>query len=82
MKAKTRCQQELGYLRGKVESLTQQVGDLNQTVQELRQLVASLSHTAADSAIELNLSRLGEVYSLSENQHSISIEAGELVIGN
>jgi prefoldin subunit 5 len=73
MKAKTRCQQELGYLRGKVESLTQEVSDLNQTVQELRQLLASLSQASPDGAIELNFSRLGDVYSLSENQHSISI---------
>jgi prefoldin subunit 5 len=76
MKVKTRCQQELGYLRGKVESLTQQVSELNQTICELKQLVASLSHTSADSAIELNLSRLEGVYSMSENQHSISIEVG------
>ncbi|HIK30275.1 MAG TPA: hypothetical protein IGS17_21260 [Oscillatoriales cyanobacterium M59_W2019_021] len=55
MKTKTRCQQELGYLRGKVESLSQQVSDLNQTVRELKQLVAYLSQNSTDSAIELNL---------------------------
>ncbi|MGB3238413.1 MAG: hypothetical protein WBB29_08970 [Geitlerinemataceae cyanobacterium] len=76
MKAKTRCQQELGYLRGKVESLTQEVCDLNQTVQELRQLVASLSRTSPNRPMELGIPKMSDVCSLSENHHSISMEVG------
>lgn len=80
MKAKTRCQQELGYLRGKVESLTQQVCDLNQTVHELRQLVASLSRISPDQAIELSIPTMSDTMSdfcaLSETHHSMPMEFG------
>lgn len=73
MKAKT-CQQELGYLRGKVDSLMQQVDDLNQTVCELRQLVISLSSTSPNPPLELGISTIAALYPLSETHCPLPVE--------